>query len=118
MFIRSGYSAQTRRVRSGTEYHHCRADVLERLRDAPPRLGAQAERRRLVLELLGLDAIELDDVVQRREGAIDRDDLAHPVDRGTIAEVAHRDRAAGVDDAFDLAEVGRRGLVVLFVEAF
>src|SRR6266540_754568 len=105
MFISSGYSAQTRRVRSATQHHHRGADVLERLADAAAWLRAQAERRRFVLELLGLEAIELDDVAGDRAGAVAPNDLAHALDGGAVAEVAHGDRAAGVDDAADLAEV-------------
>src|SRR5882672_2211543 len=116
MFISSGYSAQTRSVRSATQHHHRRADVLERLRDLPGRLRAQAEGGGLVREVLGVETVELDDVVRGRPRAVARDDLAHALDGGAVAEVAHRDGAARIDHGADLAEVGDGRLVVLGVE--
>ena len=58
---------------------------------------------------VGVEAIELDDVVAHRSRAVGGDDLAHALDRRAIAEVAHGDRPACVYDAFDLAQIGHRG---------
>src|SRR3954464_4271194 len=111
MFMRSGYSAHTRRVRSATEHRHRRADVVQRLGDAPRRLGPQAEGGGLGGQLVDVDAVELDDVVGDRAGPVARDDLAHALDGGAVAQVAYGDRAAGVDGAADLAQVGFGRLV-------
>src|SRR5919108_4225294 len=116
MFIRSGYSAQTRSVRSATEHHYRRADVVDGRLQATRGLGAQAEGRGLRGQGRGVEPVELDDVVGHRPRAVAGDDLADALDRRAVAEVAHSDRAACVYDPADLAEVGQRRLVVLRVE--
>src|ERR1700685_4199644 len=75
MFIRSGYSAQTRRTRSaggtgggggeedsGTQHHHQAADVLIRRLDHKGRFGTKAGLQTLALEPGDPDASELDHV--------------------------------------------------------
>src|SRR5580693_7217830 len=62
MFIRSGYSAQMRSVRSGTEHHHHAADVVLGGRDVPPGERLEPRRCAFALELGGTDAIEPDAV--------------------------------------------------------
>src|SRR6478672_2919724 len=101
MFIRSGYSAQTRSTRSGTEHRHRRPDVLVALGNADRRLGAQAVRGRLGLEPGDVEAVELDDVDAGAARAAGRDDRPDALDRGPVAVVAHGDGRAGVDHAVD-----------------
>src|SRR3954470_8474647 len=105
MFIRSGYSAHTRSVRSATEDHHRRADVDVGGRDAPHRARLEAQRLGLRLELLGVQAIETDDVVALRARAAGPVDLAQAVDGGAVALVDHGQRARRVAHAIDLAQV-------------
>src|SRR6476620_6207124 len=116
MFIRSGYSAQTRSTRSGTEHRHRRPDVLVAFGDADRRLGAQPVRGRLGLEPGDVEAVELDDVGARAARAARGDDRPDALDRGPVAAVADGDGRTGVDDAVDLGLVRRRWHVVLGVE--
>src|SRR5919201_4771311 len=104
MFIRSGYSAQTRSVRSATEHHHRRADIVDGRLQATRGLGAQAEGGGLRCQGRGVEPVELDYVVGHRARAVARDDLADTLDRRAVAEVAHRDRAACVYAPADLAQ--------------
>src|SRR5215211_1191297 len=106
MFITSGYSAQTRRVRSGTEHHHVRADVLVGLRDASPGQDAQAGRAGLLLERRRLHAVQADDVALGRTATLTVDRLADPLERHAPALVAHGDGPAEVDDPVDVGDVG------------
>src|SRR5579871_1003592 len=66
MFIRSGYSAQTRRTGSGTEHHHLAGRVFLGLADDAGRLGAQPRALRLPPELLLADAVEFDHILFAR----------------------------------------------------
>src|SRR5215218_3722873 len=103
MFIRSGYSAQTRstepvpaddevvEVVLATEHHHRGADVLERRRDLERWLRAQSVRLRLRREPLGAQRAELDHVVLARPGAVRGDDLPDPLDPHRARALAHRD---------------------------
>src|SRR5271170_2729204 len=68
MFIRSGYSAQTRNVRSdaldsGTEHHHDARRVVIGRGDHAGAGGGQPRLVALVLELGDAHTIELDDIV-------------------------------------------------------
>src|ERR1700730_4686809 len=70
MFIRSGYSAQTRSVvgacseapSSGNERHHLAPQMLLGGLDAPDRPRTQTRREPLPLKLLDAEEIELDHV--------------------------------------------------------
>src|SRR5664279_2820897 len=70
MFIRSGYSAHTRRVRapsvapfaSDTEHHHDAADVLVGCRHLAPPQRVKADLAPLALQLTRAHAIQLDQV--------------------------------------------------------
>src|SRR5271154_1155991 len=78
MFMRSGYSAQTRSAcvgeraalagaaASGTKHHDDAADVIVGRLDSARRLRRQPAREPLALELLRAPAIELDDVALAR----------------------------------------------------
>src|SRR5919198_3482161 len=116
MFIRSGYSAQTRRTRaSATEHHHRGADVLLSLRDLAARQHAQPGGARLGLERRGGEVVEADDVALDAPAAVVFDDLVQALDGHGVALLAQRDGAAGVDPAADLADLGQRRLGVLVV---
>src|SRR4051812_39779875 len=101
MFITSGYSAQTRRVRSATEHRHRRPDVLVALRDLARLQRRQAGGGPLAAELLGIDAVQPDDVVLLGVGAVRVDRLAQALDGERAALVADGHGAAGVDRALD-----------------
>src|SRR4051812_3069352 len=118
MFIRSGYSAQTRSVRpaSGTQHHHRRADVVVGLGDRARGLDAQPGIGALGLERRGLEAVEADDVLLDGPPARGVDGLADATDHGAVRLLADADRAAGVDDAVDLADVGQRRQAADLVE--
>ena len=75
MFIRSGYSAQTRR-RSATEDHHLGGHVLGRLGDVTQLLGVQAVRGGLLGQAAGRDDLQLDQVVRSLALAVGADPLA------------------------------------------
>src|ERR1700679_1250960 len=96
MFIRSGYSAQTRRTRSvggtggagggetdsGTEHHDHAADVLVGRLDHERRLGAKAGLHALALEFGDAEQGELDRV------ALDGEPPRRPVGRAPILRPA------------------------------
>src|SRR6476646_3748101 len=91
MVMRSGYSAQTRRVgppfrASATQHHDRRADVVVRLRDRPRAADAEARGRALGLERRRLQVVEGDEVLL---------DGAAPAGVDRLADAAD-DRAAGL----------------------
>src|SRR3954469_38325 len=106
MFIRSGYSAQTRRTLSATEPHHRRAEVGVRLGDAGARLGAQPCGRALVLELVRGEGGQLDRVAGRAGAAVRGDGLADALEHDHVAARADRDREGQVAPAVALADLG------------
>src|SRR5215211_1022899 len=108
MFIRSGYSAQMRSLCSATEHHHNGSDELVGGLDQPPLERSEAERRRLGLELRGLEPVEPDDVAAARAPAVAVDHLAHPMDRDPLALVLDGHRLGEVDDPVVLVHVGQR----------
>src|SRR5919201_2968119 len=118
MFRRSGYSAQTRSVRSGsgTEHHHVRADVLVGGGHRAWRQGHEAGRRALGGEGGSVGPSQAHDVSLRRAAPGAVDGLADALDHHLLALGAHGDRSTGVDRAVDLADVGQRRLRVLLVE--
>src|SRR3954454_1710312 len=95
MFIRSGYSAQTRRT-SATEDHHLGGDVLGGLGDVAQLLGLEVVLGRLVREPSRGDDGELDDVVAAHALAARPDPLAHALDGGGLVVEADRDRLRDV----------------------
>src|ERR1700729_1587406 len=102
MFIRSGYSAQTRSRRSGTEHHHLGADVFLGRRNLRQSARRQPGRSGLALELLDAETIEMDPINLRRHLARGRHDLALAFELEPFALGADRGRAARVNDAADL----------------
>src|SRR3954452_9979510 len=107
MFMRSGYSAQTRSS-GGTQHHHLRADVLWGWLDVAGRLDRKAGVGALGLERRRVDAVELDDVAAGVEGPVGRDDLADAFDRHAVTAVAHGDRLGRVQPAVVLAHIRQR----------
>src|SRR3984957_5138895 len=131
MFIRSGYSAQTRRTRSvdgtseggggetdsGTQHHHQAADVLIRRLDHKGRFGTKAGLQALALELGDVDASELDHVTfdgGPTGGAsvtaiadIGRDTPPRALDHDTPWQHPHTGRLADVEGFPDRRGLGR-----------
>src|ERR1700756_1705711 len=105
MFISSGYSAHTRRVRSATEDHHGAAHVLVGGRDLDPPARAQPHRGALGLQGGGVEAIESDDVILDVETALGGDRLPPALEHELVVAHADRGRPAAVDDAVDLPDV-------------
>ena len=110
MFIRSGYSAQTRKVRSSTEHHHHAADVVGGGRDVPRRAAAAA--RALRLRARARAALERGRggcCSARRALALRAHRLAPALEHvAGVALVADRGRLRSVDDTVPLEDVGKR----------
>src|SRR4051794_35845931 len=104
MFMTSGYRAQTRS--SATEHRHLAADVVVGRVDRAPGVDGEAVPGRLRLESRGGQAVERDPVLGDLPRAVGADALADALQHERRAGVADGDRAAGVDHAVDLAQVG------------
>src|SRR5215211_8960559 len=102
MFMRSGYSEQTRSS-GDTQHHHLRADVLCGWLDVAGRLDRKAGAGALGLERRRIEAVELDDVAAGVEGPVGRDGLADALDRHAVAAVAHGDGLGRVQPPVVLA---------------
>src|ERR1700749_90261 len=104
MFIRSGYSAQTRSTGgTGTQQHHLAADVVVGRSDGRPPAATQSDALRLGLELVTGQAVEPDHVLLDRSRARRADPLAPALEHKPFAVGAHGRRQAPVHDAVDLA---------------
>src|ERR1700721_931604 len=98
MFIRSGYSAQTRSVGSGTErHHHARAVVVGR-RNLRPARGPQPGIGPLTLHRLGGDAVETHFVELNGQLAAGTDRFAPSLEHEAAVALTDRGRATAVDD--------------------
>src|SRR5258707_9180103 len=104
MFIRSGYSAQTRR-RSGTEHHHHAADVIWSRRDheAPGRRKTRSAG--LGLELIRGQRVDPDLVPLDRTPAVAFDGFATALEHEPVVVLSDRGRLAGIQDAVELPDV-------------
>src|SRR5271165_307903 len=121
MFMRSGYSAQTRSgpgaewvgVSSGTEHHHRAAHVLLGGGHLASGERLKVGRHSLPLELPSAYAVELDDLAPRARRALRAPAVGdHPVltlDENGALEHAHAGRTAHVEDSLD-TDALRRGL--------
>src|SRR3954449_8292666 len=103
MFIRSGYSAQTRRTASATQPHPSRAEVGLGLLDEARRLGPEARGAALDLEVTSAQRGQRDRVVLARRGAVGRGQHPHALEHDAVAAVADRDRERAVAPAVALA---------------
>src|ERR1022692_3681911 len=115
MFIRSGYSAQTRSEApvSDTEQHHRATDVVPARRDARPTRLTHSHRSCLSLQLRRVEAIELDHVVLHRAPPVGGHGLPTTLQRETVTLGADRRRVARIHDAVELADVRKRDWRVL-----
>src|SRR3954451_20798161 len=104
MFMRSGYSAQTRSSRS-TEHHHTGADMLRGPIAMPGRLARKAGAGALGLERRCVDAVELDHVAAGVERPVGGDGLADALDRHAVPAVADGHRLGRVQPPVVLAHV-------------
>src|SRR5689334_3051394 len=102
MFIRSGYSAQTRSV-SGTQDHYFAADVVVGRGHRASLIGSQSSGCGLALELGGDEAVEMDHVVFNCVSAFGRDRLAPALEQKAVVDRPHCGRLARVDDAVEFA---------------
>src|SRR3954469_14457878 len=121
MFMRSGYSAQTRSVRpsrgpSATQHHHGGPDVGLGLGDRARALDPEARRLALGLERRGVEVVEADAILLDGEVAGRVDRLAQAADPRAFGFLVHGDRPARVDDPVDLADVRRGRQAVDLVE--
>src|SRR5215216_5458947 len=105
MFMRSGYSAHTRRARSATHHHHGGAEMGVRLGDPGPRLGAEAGRGALRLELGGRERGQLYRVLGRAGAAVRGDRLADPLQHDDVAAGPDGDWEGEVAPAVALPDV-------------
>src|SRR4051794_10624780 len=110
MFMRSGYSAQTRRTPSATEHHHCRTEVGVRLAYADARLGLESGGGALGLELGRGERGQLDGVPRGARAPVGGDRLADALEHDDVAARADRDREGEVAPAVALADVRRQRL--------
>src|ERR1700759_1520530 len=110
MFMRSGYSAHTRSVRSGsgTKHHHRAPDVLLGGGDLHPAGRAQARGLALALEQVWIHAVEADEVALDAQLTVGGHGLASALKGEGVAFSAHGDRPAAVDDAVALGDIGER----------
>src|SRR5579863_3742975 len=110
MFIRSGYSAQTRSVRgSGTEDHHLAADMLLGRRDAANRVGAEAGPLAGLLQTLNAEDVERDAIGARGAGALRVDGFAPALEHERVAVARDCGRLAEIGPAVLLGDVRQRG---------
>src|ERR1700729_486427 len=109
MFMRSGYSAQTRSVggASGTEHHHRAPDVVLGGRDLHPAGGPQAGGLALGLQDVGGDVVEVDEVLLGAQLTVGGDRLAAALEHEAVAVWPHGHWPAAVDDAVVLGHVGQ-----------
>src|SRR5436190_18993650 len=106
MFIRSGYSAQTRSWGSATEHHHHAADMIEGRVDHGPADRLQPSGSRLALKSGRTEAIEPDPVDLDGQAAGGSNDFTVALEHIPIVLGPHRGRSARVDHAVGLAHVG------------
>src|SRR3954453_6980533 len=116
MFMRSGYSAQTRRTPSATEHHHRRAEVRARLGDLAARLGAQPGDHALALELAGRQRGERDRVLLAVARAVGGHAEADALEDDRAAALADGDRIGEIAPAVVLADIRRQGVVGIGLE--
>src|SRR3954453_18917031 len=106
MFMRSGYSAQTRRTPSATEHPPRRAEVRVGLGDAAPRLRAEPGEGALGLELARGQRRQLDHVALRAGAAVGVDRQPDALEHDDVAARADRDGEGLVAPAVALPDVG------------
>src|SRR3954471_11762497 len=104
MFITSGYSAPTRRIRSGTEQHHLGGDVLLGLRHVAEVDRLQAVRGGLLGKNAGRDAHEPHGVLRGAAAASRREEVADAVDAHGLAVLPDPDGLGDEAPAARLAD--------------
>src|SRR5579859_5919392 len=108
MFIRSGYSAQTRSWCSGTKHHHSTPDVVDGRRDLFPPGRTQSTGPRFALDLPGVHLIEPDPIELARHRAVGAHNLTLALEDEAIAVSSNRRRAARIEHSIELANVRQR----------
>src|SRR5579862_10046889 len=108
MFISSGYSAHTLSVASGTEHHHHAAHVVGRSRDRDGAAGRESRLFGFDLELGRAQAVQVNDVALDRALAARPDPLTQALEHEPVGTLANRGGLTRVDDAVELAHVGKR----------
>src|SRR5437588_4116534 len=107
MFIRSGYSAQTRRSRlSGIEHHHHAAHMIAGGADLRPSGGTQPDRRSLAFELAGGQGIDRVLMHLDEPCSLPGNDLTPPLQDERVLYLAHGGGLADVDGAGVVVNVG------------
>src|SRR5690348_7235557 len=103
MFMRSGYSAQTRS--SGTQHHHLAARIVLGGRHVRPPAPLEAERNPLALEPSHGQPVKADDVLLDGHVTLEAHDLATSLEHEAAPVRADRRRLARINDPVDLAHV-------------